>query len=153
MAAQTYILGLANMEIIELQYLPLEGKGNRTANYTTFTPSGRSNPIHHYTGGAETFSIEFSATTVSNDRTDVLSKVQKLLTFACNDGDKIPPQFVKLFLGGIAREERLIITSVGYDYSLFNPAHEFRPDMAMIDITFAFAPEKNLTHNSIRKWQ
>ena len=153
MAIQSYILGLQNYDRVELQYIPNEIKGNRTPNYSKFNPSGRGNPIYHYTGGEESFSMQFSMTTQNSDRTDVLAKLQKLLTFTYNDGDKIPPQFVKLFFGDVSRDERLIITNIQFNQSLFNPNHDFHPDMAIIDITFSIAPPKNITHNDILKWQ
>ncbi len=140
-----YITNLLTLETIEAQYVPMSLVGNRVAKLAEVAIPSKNTPNFHFTGGSEeiTLKLDFFAEDIT--RTEVISKVSQLKALTIKDGKNNPAPKVKVVFGDIFQDERWVVKNVRYEFSLFNNFFNMNPNMCIVDLTLALAPEKDLT--------
>jgi hypothetical protein len=146
-----YILELSEpFGRLELQELPSELSTQRTGNYAEINVPGRNNPLHHYTGGSDTFSMSFQFVYDSSGVDNVLRDVQWLEGLMANDSYNAPSRRVKIIFGKIFNNKTYIVKSVSSKFMDFVNNNGWISKRAEVSISFALDMDNNRSIADIR---
>lgn len=150
-----YILDLTTRnginERLEIQFVPKEITGSRTANLKDIIVIGRNNPFLHYTGGKESInlSLDFYSDIESHD--DVKKKIDWLRSLTINNGTVGGFRSVKIVFGDLFRWETFAVKSVNYKMTHFDGDSDFLPLRATVTLTLQvqgkYDRENNITND------
>lgn len=142
---------LGSLEKLEIQFMPATLAPSRSANWAEIAIVGRNNPLHQYTGGSNSLTLELDFHSVDEDREDVIQKCKLLESWAMNDGWSKPPERIKLTWGKLFKADEIwVIKSVNPSYSLFSAEHGMLPRQAMVQVELALDTDKNRTRRDVR---
>lgn len=147
---QIYLIALSSLERLDIQFVPDVLPITRTANIAEIAVVGRNTPQHHYTGGTEGIELKLDFFASEENRQDVRKKCNWLRSLCYSDGNKKPPEKVKLVWGDLFRDEEFVVRSVKVEYSLFNREFGFLPQQAYVNIALSFDPNKNVKWKDIK---
>lgn len=146
-----YITALKSLERLEIQFLPKEIQFGRKVDYGEVVIVGRNNPLYHFSGGSNQFTLELDFLAMTESREDVIERCKWLESLTANDGFTKPPEKVKVTFGNLFKPHEVwIITAFSYKLSGFKSAYGYLPTQAIANVTFSLDPEANLTHDDIR---
>lgn len=134
-----YILDLSPRngvrERLEIQFVPGEITGTRTADLKDIVVVGRNNPFLHYTGGKEMINLplEFYSDIEAHD--DVKKKIDWLRSLTINNGNIGGFRSVKVIFGDLFRWETFAVKAVSYKMSHFDGDSDFLPLRANVGLT------------------
>ena len=147
-----YITALKTLERLEIQFLPKEIQFGRKIDYGEVVVVGRNNPLYHFSGGSNEFTIELDFLAYTESREDVIQRCKWLEALTSNDGFSKPPEKVKVTFGKLFKPtEVFIITNFTYKLSGFKSQYGYLPTQAIATVTFSLDPEENRKHSDI-KW-
>lgn len=138
-------------ERLEIQFVPNNISGSRTADLKDIVVIGRNNPLLHYTGGKESINIplEFYSDVEGHD--DVKKKIDWLRSLTINDGKVGSYRKVKIVFGDLFRWEEFAVKSVMYKYTHFDGDSKFLPLRATATLTLQVDTEADVTINDLRQ--
>ena len=146
-----YITALKSLEKLEVQFLPKEIQFGRKVEYGEVVIVGRNNPLYHFSGGSNDFSLELDFLATTETREDVIERVKWLESLTANDGFSKPPEKVKVTFGKLFKPNEVwLITEFSYKLSGFKSAYDFLPTQAIANVTFSLDPDENRKHDDIR---
>lgn len=149
---QLYITALKSLERLEIQFLPKELDFKRGVNYGEVSIVGRNNPLYHYTGGTNEFTLELDFLAETENREDVIKRCKWLEALTANDGFNKPPEQVRITFGKLFKENEIwIIKNFSYKLSQFKSLYGYLPIQANASVTFALDTATNRKHTDI-KW-
>lgn len=138
-------------ERLDIQFLPKEINMPRTANIADIEVIGRNNPLHHFTGGDETISLELDFYCDSGQRDAVIKKIRWLQSVAINDGYFGKASRVVLIWGDLYKgDAKWVVKSVVPKMSNFSSKFGFLPQQAYVQLTMALDTNYSLTKSQLR---
>ena len=141
-----YLTALKSLEKVEIQYVPKELVLGRTANMAKIAIVGRNNPLHHYTGGETTLTLELDFHSEDENREDVIEKVRKIQSWMQNNGAKESAERVRLTFGKLFKAHEIwVIETAPARFSRFNPTKGCLPQQAYMTLTLSLDPDNNTT--------
>lgn len=148
-----YILELAEpFGRLELQELPSEISGQRSGNYAEINVPGRNNPLHHFTGGSDSFSITCQFFADDSGVDNVLRDVNWLLGLIANDSYDAPTRRVTFVFGKIFDRKEYIVKDVKYKFTDFRKNNGLTSRRAEVNISFALDMDDNRSIADIRQF-
>lgn len=140
-----YLTAINSLEKLEIQYVPKEIVLDRNANIADIVIVGRNNPIHQYTSGDTTLTLELDFHAEEESREDVIRKVRLLQSWMHNDGYSKPAEIVRLTWGKLFKANEVwVIKRAPAKFSNFNPSKEWLPQQAYVSLTLALDTSENL---------
>ncbi|WP_291726161.1 hypothetical protein [Bernardetia sp.] len=148
-----YILELSEpFGRLELQEVPKEIAKQRTGNYATVDVPGRNNPLHHYTGGGDTFSMSCQFVYDGSNEDTVLRDINWLEGLIANDSYNAPTRKVKVIFGNLFSNKTYIVKSVSSKFTDFDNQNGWKARRAEVSISFELSMETNRSINDIRQF-
>ncbi|WP_338761855.1 hypothetical protein WAF17_16405 [Bernardetia sp. ABR2-2B] len=148
-----YILELAEpFGRLELQEVPKEISKQRTGNYAAIDVPGRNNPLHHYTGGSDNFSMSCQFVYDGSGEDTVLRDINWLESLMANDSYNAPTRRVKVIFGNLFANKTYIVKSVDSKFTDFDNKNGWRSRRAEVTISFALDMDRNRSINDIRQF-
>jgi len=137
-------------ERLEIQFMPNEINGSRSADLKELKVVGRNNPFLHYTGGKENLNLplEFYSDIESHD--DVKRKIDWLRSLTINDGKIGSYRRVKIVFGDLFRWELWVVKAVNYKYTHFDGESGFLPLRAVANLVLQIDTDNDVTINDLR---
>ncbi len=148
-----YILELAEpFGRLELQEAPKEITKQRTGNYAEINVPGRNNPLHHYTGGSDSFSMSCQFLYDGSGVDTVNRDVNWLEGLMGNDSYNAPTRRVKVIFGKIFNKKTYIVKSVSSKLTDFINDKGWSSRRAEVTISFALDMDNNRSISDIRQF-
>lgn len=151
-AGKIYITAVKSLEKIEVQFLPKELEFSRKLKYGEILIVGRNNPLYHYSGGSNEFTLELDFIADEDNREDVIRRCKLLESWTSNDGYKSAPEKLKVTFGKLFKNNEVwLIADFSYKLGQFKSEYGYLPQQAVASVKFVLDPEKNTKHSDI-KW-
>ena len=137
-------------ERLEIQFVPNNITGQRTANLKDINVVGRNNPFVQYTGGKEiiTLPLEFYSDVLLHD--DVKQKIDWLRSLTIKDS-KSGYRRIKLLFGKLFRWEVFVVKSVSYKMTNLDGDSRFLPLRATCTLSLQIDTEEDVTIDDLRR--
>lgn len=140
---QLYLVALTTLEKLVFQFVPEGITSTRSSNFAPIAVVGRNIPQYHFTGGQESMQIELDFFASTENREDVITKVQWLKSLTHSNNYENPPQKVAVIWGDLFKDEVWILNNVSTQLSLFSKKHGYLPQQAYVKLNFLLDLQDN----------
>ncbi len=146
-----YLTALRSLEKLEIQFVPSDIVTNRRPFIGGVSVIGRNNPLHHYTGGLSTMTLNLDFHAEDTNMEDVIRKCKWLESLAYSDGNDNPPERIKPTFGRLFRAHEIyIVTAVQVTMSRWSSENGWLPRQAYVKLTLALDPDRNLKTEDVQ---
>lgn len=149
----TYFVDLDTGEVLGLQGLPKVLDYDPNAIFSKIKTPGRNNPFYTYSGSEDTLNFVISWYSISNDKTDVISKCKWLESMTKADGYLGRPHLCRLQWGRMFAKAIWIVESAKYEMKYFDKTQNMYPTCADQHIVLKRFTLENSTHEQINDIQ
>lgn len=147
---KVYIIEVASLERLELQFIPPQLTWGRTAKDSEIVCVGANNPLQHYVSGSDELKFSVSFHALEEGKEDVKRRINWLMGLVHNNGYLSERPLVRIAWGKMLRNETWYLTSCPATYSGFDKAVNILPTQARVELAFKLAPRKNQTIRDVR---
>lgn len=148
---QCFIVDVVDLSQIEIQFVPPEFSQPRKADLNGAKIIGRNHERLFYTGGRDTLSMVLDFYSDTENRTDVIEKIEWLRSLTMNDGNNGSFRNVKIVFGELFLYHIWAISDVTPVMSHFDSENGFLPMRAQVTLKFILDPDKNLLLSDVRR--
>lgn len=145
-----YFIAVDTLDRLEIQFVPQELNYQRKPNIGEIQIIGRNTLKFHNLGAQAELPLTLDFYATEEDRMDVINKCRWLEHLCISDGNKKPPQRVKLIWGDLFKDQVWVVKSVSYKLGNFNREKGFLPQQAYCDVLLGLVTDKNETWEDIR---
>lgn len=152
MAQDIYLVNTDTRERVQFQTVPRTLEIDPQTVLHAIKSSGANISKQHFTGAEPIISFEMSWYSEVDDRSDVISKCRKLVSWSMNDGfSKSIPKLLFLWGNSLFDGQEFILVSAKYSLQDFNGERDGFPIHARQEITLVQVSDHNPSHDDISR--